>query len=59
VHEYERYGYEARERKRRREQEATAERVARQARAHRRTRLLPKLLTALRPHRRNRLASEA
>jgi len=38
VYEYERYGYEVRERIRRREQEAARERLARRARAHRRTR---------------------
>ena len=39
MYEYERYGYEVRERIRRREQEAARERLARLARAHRRARV--------------------
>jgi hypothetical protein len=58
VHEYERYGYEARERKRRREHEAAVERIARHARAQRGTRLWRRLLATLRPRLRNRLAGE-
>ena len=58
MYEYERYGYEVRERQRRRERDAAVERIARNARARPRTRLLPRLLATRWPRLRDRLAGE-
>jgi hypothetical protein len=62
MHDYNRISYEAHERQQRREREAVAERVARNARASRHKRHLPLLGPAFRylhPHQRGGLETDA